>query len=377
METLVILFILMVEISILYLFLKQNVLFPGFVFSLSLLLPIIVFQIDLDFWVYLIFCFASLVFFVGALLGWGGSFKGIESKEKVSSVFILFILLVGFTAFLLNIYRVLSELGVDAYLVSSSKSIELTFGRYTTINYLYFLLMLLPSLVLVSKLQGIIKFFLIVAPLLMLTLNGIKSTFLFALTFTLFTYFQVNGMKVKYLFVTAPVVLVMVTLMFVMVNMGGEFALSKYYDLLYGYVGINYKNFELELTERENFTYGKYTFFFLTKLQSSEFSGGYYASNDFYLLDPDFNMGTVLREFFVDFDLLGVFIILLFLGLVSGWVFKYASEVKGVWYIISSVFLTASLFAFFGNQFIRLQFIWLVLILLLFDFIERVVHVRN
>jgi oligosaccharide repeat unit polymerase len=358
-----------------FVFFKQDLISPGVVFSISLLAPALLFKVDLNLQASLVFACSALLFFFGSLLGSIINPRRSGVSKSISPSFVYFLFIVGFVAFLINVIRVFLELGFLAYVTADSKAIELTFGRHTTINYLFFLLMIVPSLCLLSTIPRFIKFPLILTCLVCLTFSGIKSTFIFGLSITLFTYLQVFGLHLRFLILVVPGVLFLITAMFAFVNMAGDFALEKYFMLLYGYIGINYKNFELELAVRDSFTYGKYTFFFLTKLLDSKYSGGYYASSDFNLLNVDYNMGTVLREFFVDFNLLGMFLILLLLGVVSGFVYKLARIYGGAVCVVSSILLTACLFAFFGNQFIRLQFLWLLSLVIVIGILSRYKYV--
>lgn len=358
-----------------FIFFKQQLISPGIVFSISLLAPALLFKVDLNLQASFVFACSALLFFFGSLLGGTVNLRGKGVSNYINSSLVYFLFLVGFVAFLINLSRVLLELGFLAYITADSKAIELTFGRHTAINYLFFSLMVVPSLCLLSTIPRFIKLPLVFICLVCLTFSGIKSTFIFGLSITLFTYLQVFGLRMRFLIFVVPGVLLLITAMFAFVNMAGDFALEKYFMLLYGYMGINYKNFELELAVRDSFTYGKYTFFFLTKLLDSKYSGGYYASSDFNLLNVDYNMGTVLREFFVDFNLFGMFVILFFLGIVSGFVYKIARIYGGAVCVVSSILLTACLFAFFGNQFIRLQFLWLLSLIIIVGFLSRYKYV--
>lgn len=360
-------------------FLRQELISPGLVFSLSLLLPVLLFRVDLGIYASFVFLSSALLFFFCSTLGQAIPLRLNSScnSRAVNPYFVYILFVMGFGAFLVNISRVFGELGYLAYFNSDSKSIELAFGRHTAINYVFFMLMIVPSLALIAQIRSIVKVSIVLVSLACLTLNGIKSTFLFALAITVFTYMQVAGVTLRRVVLVVPVLCFFITLMFAFVNMGGSFQLANYIDLLYGYAGVNYKNFELELSLREDFTLGKYTFFFLTKLIEPKYVGGYYASNDFNLLNVDYNMGTVLREFYVDFGLLGMFFIISVLGFFSGFVYKFAKAYGGVYYIVSAIFLTACLFSFFGNQFIRLQFIWLFMILAFIFFASGCKYVRN
>ena len=102
------------------------------------------------------------------------------------------------------------------------------------------------------------------------------------------------------------------------------------------------------------------TFFFLTKLFDPEVKG-YFDVSDFLLIDKNFNMGTFLREYYVDFGAVGALGMPLFLGMCCGLTRVWFLRRRSVAAVVAlSVLLTASLFAFFGNQFVRLQFIYVI-----------------
>ena len=119
--------------------------------------------------------------------------------------------------------------------------------------------------------------------------------------------------------------------------------------------------------------FGKYTFFFITKLFDPEYAaGGFFVANDLFLHDENYNMGTTLREFFVDFGYLGTFVVLIVLSFFGGFVYRLNINNQSVTLsLLLSIFLTACTFAFFANQFIRLQFIWLGIVVILLMFFSR------
>ena len=373
MIVLALLFFLYLVVKI---YLRESTIFPGLVFSFSLLLPIYIFKVDISYDTKLIFLLSSLIFFLFSIAGFSLRLKK-NIVFPVGKKSLAILLTIGTFGFLINFLRVLREFGLYAYFLIDSKSLELSFGRYSIFNYMFFVLMLVPSLAIILKVKKVKYVLYVILPLILLPLNGIKSTFLFCLMITVFTYLQVYRINFRKLVLIVPAIFFFVYIMFSYVNRNSLVSFELFMDLIYGYIGINYENFELEYLLRHSFTYGKYTFFFLTKIFDSSFKGGYYASTDFYLISPDYNMGTVLREFFVDYGLFGMFFLLALLGGVSGFLYRCAREYGGLFYVYSSIFLTASCFAFFGNQFIRLQFIWLCIVVFGLYCLGKVRYVRN
>jgi oligosaccharide repeat unit polymerase len=141
--------------------------------------------------------------------------------------------------------------------------------------------------------------------------------------------------------------------------------------MIKNYIYFNYINLDMEFHFRENYTYGKFTFFFLTKLLDPSVAG-YFDTVGLIVLDENYNMGTFVREYFVDFGYFGVLLVPWLLGLLTGYVDMMARRTGAPYYtIFLGILMTACAFAFFGNQFIRLQFIYLVLVAYFMDAFTR------
>lgn len=354
---------------------------PPSLLATSLLFPIILFSIDLRMPVYLVF-WVAVVFFstayasvslVGAEAKRPASLYSYDHRKIVIAIWVLFV--VCEVAFLFNLARVVMQLGIDAYWTKTSKDIELTFGSITAVNYAFFLGVPAAVLICFGVAQRIIsRAYLVLACFfcVQLLFTGIKSTFIFG-SLVVFFSAQVSGLVSFGRSILFGLVFVLVSLvLFLVVNIGfdriaDERDYSVLFELLYeilkGYIYNNYLNFELEFLYREEWGGGKFTFFFITKFLNPGVSG-YYDLADFYLVDPDYNMGTFLREYFADYGVVGCFLIPAILGVLSSYA-RVGFLCENDWRagVLYSVFCTAAAFAFFGNQFIRLQFIWFFLVM--------------
>jgi len=284
------------------------------------------------------------------------------------------LIVLGQIAFTLNIHRVLSQYGFDAYWTVNSKTIELSFGTSTIVNYIFFLNIIGATLLATLRAREWVKgtvWFLIFVVTLELGLTGIKSTVLFGVCIVLFSYLAARPSKtLKTIIIGGGLLTILVLISFAFVNVGTKgignatpvAIFEKVSQQIRGYVYYNYINLDLELTGRNEFTWGSYTFFFITKLFNPGVRG-YFDRDDLILLDPNYNMGTWLREYYVDFSLFGVFFIPLLLGVLCGLVKQYTirNESVGAW-VASGVLMTASAFVFFGNQFVRLQFLYIIVL---------------
>jgi oligosaccharide repeat unit polymerase len=135
---------------------------------------------------------------------------------------------------------------------------------------------------------------------------------------------------------------------------------NRLFLIVRGYVYNNYINLDLEFAYRDTYTYGKYTFFFVSKLLDPNLVG-YADTTDFIVLDSSFNMGTFLREYFVDFGMPGALLVPFVLGVLTALVANsWRNHAMPRHAIALAVLLTACLFAFFGNQFVRLQFLYVI-----------------
>jgi oligosaccharide repeat unit polymerase len=291
---------------------------------------------------------------------------------------LLFIL--GQAAFAVNLLRVVSTLGISAYVGTSAKDIEVVFGASTVINYIFFLNMLAACIAAYLKGSGRGRWWITVIMLwavLSLGFTGIKSTLMFGACMVLFVYILVKQVTIARLALSGAALMAAALLLFAVVNLGpgslvedtpANALVERVLDVAKGYVYNNYINLDMELTTRTTFTHGKFTFFFVSKLLNPQISG-YFDTDDFIVLNKDYNMGTFVREYFVDFGVPGALIIPLFLGLITGLIANQWRRRRQLRHAIAlGVLWTACAFAFFGNQFVRLQFIYVVFVAYVLDF---------
>lgn len=359
---------------------ERRFLTAPFIFAVSLNGPIFLYQIELSLITYSALFVATLMFVAGYIMFVRTRQTEIgvtPSSCPVAPDIIAFykkasilIFAVAQTAFLINLLRVFQTYGLDAYITRSAKDIEVIFGAFTTINYFFFLNMLNACLFLwLYKHEAQKKRYLIFASLSLVALffTGIKSTMLLSVT-TAFMFANYLFKLPKSFFVVAAVLICALTLfLFSVVNLGLISAgfrvnmVALLYDAIRNYIYWNYINLDLELAFRNDFTYGRITFFFYTKLTNPGVVG-YFDLNEFILWNKNNNMGTLLREYWVDFGVPGIGLMPLIFGSVTGAVRKAARNDRTPRFLFFlAILLTAATFAFFGNTFIRLQFIWVVL----------------
>jgi oligosaccharide repeat unit polymerase len=342
----------------------------------SFYFPVLVFDSQLStlFYVYSLCCFTIffICFYLAKYLTQKvrapiSDYQFFQSSQELK-LKVLALFLFGTVLFLKNLTNVVSTYGLNAYVSVSPKDIELAFGSSTIMNYLFFINMILPSIITLLIRQNLLKptwYILAFLCLVYLGFTGIKSTLLFGLSIFAMTFFLCQKkIPIKLLVVFTMFVLGLIYALFLVVNVGlsSEAGLSfeAFLELIFGYVGYNYLNLDLEINSRQEYMLGKYTFVFITKLVEPEMRGGYFASTDLILTNPNFNMGTFLREYFVDFGYIGSMIVV---GIIAayGAVLQKFIRFKSYALVWFSIYLTAALFAFFGNQFIRLQFIVLMI----------------
>ena len=282
-------------------------------------------------------------------------------------------------AFLLNLARVVGTFGPLAYLTTGSKDIEVTFGAHTLLNYAFFLNLYAAGLAAYLRnrggRRGLLALVLSVA-VVELLFTGIKSTFLFGLMITTLVAMLTREERISGLLLRSLALLGAVVLAFFLVNVGlgggggsaedGVFT-GGLLRVIQRYFTPNYLNLDLELAVRQTFTHGKYTFWFVTKLFDPSIRG-YFDTGDFFLRNADDNMGTFLREYWVDFGAAGVILVPPILGALCGGLRRWwIRGDRAAAALCLGVASTACAFAFFGNQFVRLQFIWVAVVALGID----------
>lgn len=296
---------------------------------------------------------------------------------------------IGQIAFAMNLLRVLSELGLSAYAIASAKSIELTFGASSFVNYLFFLNIpaaCIGAYLIASGRTTWRLVLLVLCAIISLGFTGIKSTMIFGSCMVLLVYVLVKRPRIAWIAFAGIAMAVITFALFIGVNIGPAALLELSTDatladrvllIARGYVFNNYINLDLEFSQRDSYAYGKYTFFFISKLLDPNLIG-YYDADDLLVVDQGFNMGTFVREYFVDFGVPGALLIPLILGALTGSVsnaWKYKRMPRHA--ITLAVLLTACLFAFFGNQFVRLQFLYVIGVAYGADLLASVLSMRR
>ena len=353
---------------------KLKIVNPSFIFSLSLLAPVLVFRPEIGLTTYLFLALASLVFFFGNEIGFLQARRFNVNANLINPRLVYLIFVIATLASMFSLNSALKTVALNTFLVGDARALEISFGGSTVRNYLMFMLMIVPSLLIaIRDKTSFIEKIIILLCFLQLPLIGIKSTTLFATTITFFSWYIYRRPSIFIVTLSIFIIFLLVVLLFVFVNMANKFDFIWFLDLLRGYIASNYENLDLELSSRNNFLFGKYTFFFITKLFDPEYAaGGFFVANDLFLHDENYNMGTTLREFFVDFGYLGTFVVLIVLSFFGGFVYRLNINNQSVTLsLLLSIFLTAWTFAFFANQFIRLQFIWLGIVVILLMFFSR------
>lgn len=353
------------------------------VLSASLLTPLLVFSIPVATFTALVLVVAAACFTVSywmvVVVGakrWRDASSPARTSVPVRELALMaaVMFVVGQAAFAVNLLRVMTVLGPSAYATAGSKSIELTFGASSIVNYIFFLN--IPAACIGAYLIASGRYtwrtaVLVICAVASLGFTGIKSTMIFGSCMVLFVYVLVKRPGMAWLLGAAAAMALVTFMLFVGVNigpaalleLGSNDALAERVLLIgRGYVFNNYINLDLEFAQRDSYAFGKFTFFFISKLLDPSLVG-YYDADDLLVVDPAFNMGTLLREYFVDFGVPGALGIPFVLGALTGLVsnaWTYGRLPRHA--ITLSVLLTACLFAFFGNQFVRLQFIYVVMV---------------
>jgi oligosaccharide repeat unit polymerase len=144
----------------------------------------------------------------------------------------------------------------------------------------------------------------------------------------------------------------------------------------YMYVVMNLENYAHSITKIENFTYGYYTFDFVTAITGlKHWIGEYFYMNDTpFLLTRNYNTYSALWTFYRDFGIIGVFAIPLAGGIsLSSLYYSFRENPTLKKYALYGMFLFALIFSFFNSA---LGFLWyvynLVVLLIVFKYINVV-----
>ncbi len=416
------LFIIMKIFLILLIFLVGNMLtrflfnpFNGWI--LGFMIPSFTVYIDDElvssivphWWMY-IFIFSSLFFMLGSftiflsykeirLLRYKNeiNISGIWSENFLrQSIYYLFILSV--LGFLVNIFNAYNNLGTINPLAVNTRTWELTFGGVSPIfNYLYFICGVVFFLSGMYKNVYGRKINIILIRYISFTMtffHGIKSTiiavFIIDYIFTLLiVYFLRNG-NPKYIYrllLSGTLkIFIIVSIAFAYVTFGrfGYFEVSTIVNVMFAYINYNYINLQLQIQKGEIFTYGLSTFgvicsvihFFITLEKPRwELFG---INPELVLLDERYNVGTILRTFVIDFGAIGICIGSFIIGLVSTLFYAILIKRKNILSAFTySVIFSQLLASFFLGEFIRIQFVYWIIIFVILNEIWKIKNKRN
>jgi hypothetical protein len=297
----------------------------------------------------------------------------VNSRFYFQVVFILFFL--SLCAFLVNIGRVYSELGVD--FIKSGRSVEIVFGRYTLINYIYFLNLLVIILSVIGArfstktyILNLLLFFSLFETLF----HGNKSTFMIGIL--IITYCRLLFvMKVKfeaiiYLALSIGIIFYLVAI----VRLGNDYlddidVIGFLLLNIESYIVYNYKNLEnivyLQAVGDDLFT----LFVHVTRVVSI-LTGDAVATKDivfdspYYLINPGYNVVTYLGALYLNYGgFAGIIIGSLLIGLFSAYIFvKLFIKPTLFMFVLNVVYLVILTLTFSAFEFLRAQFLYILLI---------------
>jgi oligosaccharide repeat unit polymerase len=144
----------------------------------------------------------------------------------------------------------------------------------------------------------------------------------------------------------------------------------------YMYVVMNIENFVHAVTRLEQHTFGYYTFNFLLALTGlKHWIQNYFGIVDTPFLFSGYNTYTIFWTFFRDFGVIGISIVPLILGLVTGSVYYAMRHNPSIGLLsVYSIIVFLMALSFFINL---LGYLWFVYIVVWMMLILRLVHVRR
>jgi oligosaccharide repeat unit polymerase len=306
----------------------------------------------------------------------------VNSKRYFEVVFILFIL--SLCAFLINVDRVYSELGSD--FLKFGRSVEIIFGRYTLINYLYFLNLLVIALSVIgvrySKRNYTFNIFLFFS-IFETLFHGNKSTFIIGILIMVYCRLLFD-MKVKFQAIVYLVFSVVIIFYVVaIVRLGNDYIYSvDIIDFLMSniesYIVYNYKNLEnivfLQAVDDNLFPLFFYIFKFVDIL-----NGGLAIANDpvfdspYFLVNAGYNVITYLGALYLNYGgFAGIIIGSLLIGLFAAYFFvKLYSKPSLFIFVLNVLYFIVLTLSFSAFEFFRAQFLYLLLITYFLSFLFR------
>jgi len=298
-----------------------------------------------------------------------------NTMERV--IYCLFIF--GMLGFAVGLFHIFQQGGLQIYWKLGFRQAEHIFGSNPLANYLFFLNMLVVVLTaayirlysarLKVILIGLISF-------VTLFFHGIRGTVIYTLIIATYATLLVSK-RVK----IRAIVIVIATAFFVfgLVMFGRDPAMFKSFTPakvleailgeMYLYVAPNFANLQQEILFRDKFLYGKATFRPFLKVVTLD--GKLFPLPEppnFLLLNASYNVGTYLRNFYVDFGIAGVLLFPFLLGLATTAIFVHLARYKTMrGFFTYAIMLTMITATFWFNEFLRIQFLYFIALVWLID----------
>jgi oligosaccharide repeat unit polymerase len=301
------------------------------------------------------------------------------SKDFIDKVIIVFFF-IGTIGFLLNFLNILKAGGITLYFKYGLRYVESIFGRNTFSNYLYFLNMIVVPLVIFRHLFYGKKFsFIGLLSFSFLFFHGIRGTVLYSLLI-LFWVIILSRKKIRLREIFIFLIISFLVFSFVTIFRDprgffkSEFSFKEavLYNLkrAYEYVASNYSNLQETLNNYDNFLLGKYTFGNITRILTL---GKVKINVSFPIVDERFNVGTYLRDYFIDFGLIGALIFTFMIGSVTAWFFMlYLQRPTQRNLFVYSIICTMISATFWFNEFLRIQFIYFIVLIWAVDLLHKI-----
>lgn len=312
-------------------------------------------------------------------------------NEKRLFRIVTFIFIFGLLGFVLNFYRVISSVSIIE-IIGEGRQYELLFGKYTLINYLYFLnglivsmYIILKSIIIDNKKRKMLKFMFIIS-FISLLFHGVKGTIIFPLVILFFSYILIEKKVPKSIYLFFILIVFLVFFMNFYMRAGDEIssnAIELILKKIFLYLTPAYSNLFYEMSFDSTFTGGTYTFGIFTMLWDY-ISNGFVKSSTFdpltskltgqglNLVHPGYNTGTIFREAYFDFSYAGIFLYIFFISLYIVLIYKLYMRYNNIFFIYwLSVTSTCLLFIFWGNHFVRIQYIYWIFLSLFIHFLTK------
>lgn len=151
---------------------------------------------------------------------------------------------------------------------------------------------------------------------------------------------------------------------------------SPYYAIFtepYMYVTMNLENYARSIVRVENYTYGFYTFDFVTAISGlKHWIDQYFQLNDTPFLTSSYNTYSAFWTYYRDFGILGIFFIPFFGGMaLSTLYYSFRARPSLQKLAIYGMFLFAIIFSFFNSAFGFLWFVYnLFVLVIVFKYIS-------